>query len=124
MDKEQNCLFILEGRNGLGFYRFLNELSKATTFMHELEVKVPPPAIKQASCEIFSGCVDSEFVWDPSIPQSDGDDSFKNDISISGFLLQVDIERSASVEKSLDYFENTMTNGVDSLSQFLIREFE
>ncbi|CAH9069557.1 unnamed protein product [Cuscuta europaea] len=61
----------------------------------------------------------------------------------SGALLQVDIEHTNSCDKSMelifvedtreqnygldspkDFFQNIMTNGVNSLSLFLIKEFE
>ncbi|CAH9079289.1 unnamed protein product [Cuscuta epithymum] len=60
------------------------------------------------------------------------------ELSISGTLFQIDVERSdfcahtlalsSEIDSSLshikDFFQTTMTQGVDSLSQFLIKEFE
>ncbi|CAH9146243.1 unnamed protein product, partial [Cuscuta epithymum] len=76
------------------------------------------------------------------------DKSYYHESSISGTLLQVDINHTTSYEKPLalntmevysselvpgvesslahikEFFQITMSQGVDSLSQFLIKEFE
>ncbi|CAH9050898.1 unnamed protein product [Cuscuta epithymum] len=114
--------------------------------MLEFEVKLPSSAIDQAPRDLVSN-VESNRAWDLLTPCYEGDSN--NDFSISGLLFQADIENHVLVEKFMvlniaevplcseavlksdssiatikDYFQNTMTNGVDSLSHFLISEFE
>ncbi|CAH9088483.1 unnamed protein product [Cuscuta epithymum] len=98
---------------------------------------------EQISCEEFSGKHSNS---ECDLISMGRNHSHQNDFSISGNLLQVDIDHSASSEKSFnsikdnisepvpeidsslvhikDFFQITMSQGVDSLSQFLIKEFE
>ncbi|CAH9135135.1 unnamed protein product [Cuscuta epithymum] len=108
--------------------------------------KEPMQTIGCATYEILSGNTSAFFDWDP-LSQGRDEDNYHS--SISEAFLQVDIMHCGSAKNSLemiaiedvnnselipvpdpsfaiikDFFETTMTNGVDSLSQFLLKEFK
>ncbi|CAH9068974.1 unnamed protein product [Cuscuta europaea] len=119
-----------------------SRITRAIKLMREFADNQTTDKIKQDSSRASWGVVD--FEWDLYMNR---DDSNQNDFSIYGPLFEVDIEQSAFCEKHLmlksveeqfssqlssnsshanirDCFQTTMTTGVDSLSHFLIKEFE
>ncbi|CAH9083814.1 unnamed protein product [Cuscuta europaea] len=93
--KGGGSLFIPEGRNGLGIKKFLFWISKAINLMRELTTKQQILVIQQ-----FADTVDSKLEIDLFTHWLEGNHFHRNESSISGSLLQVDIELSTSFEKS------------------------
>ncbi|CAH9060940.1 unnamed protein product [Cuscuta epithymum] len=116
----------------MGIKKILSGVIRAKNLMKELQVKEPPFPSHG-----------SEFM--DLIPWLGEDCYNQNDVSISGTLFHVDIALSSSIEKPSnlnsvkdhscsatlpDYtiinelFQATMATGVESLSHFLLKEFE
>ncbi|CAH9108679.1 unnamed protein product [Cuscuta epithymum] len=145
IERGYDSLFIPEGWNGHGINLFLSGLTKAITLMNSIASNI---AIEQDSGEVV---LDTRSMNLDFLP-FDGDypHSWDTELSISGALLQVDIDRFEN--RSLDlvtiedvqnplmiiepeqtsdefvqlknFFHDTLTNGVDSLSHYLLCEFE
>ncbi|CAH9059290.1 unnamed protein product [Cuscuta epithymum] len=130
IEKGGENLFIPEGRNGIGIKLFLSGICRALTLLKKGETK-QPLLLNQVSR------TNTNFEWelvnfDRDLPH--------NELCISGSLLQADVEQSdqslvisledfrripdtdTSFTHIKDFFQITMTQ--DSLSQFLIKEFE
>ncbi|CAH9116025.1 unnamed protein product [Cuscuta epithymum] len=102
---------------------------KSIILLKEVKVKQPPLLLEHSPRE------NTNFEWDLVTLDRDLP---PNELSISGTLFQIDVEKSDLCDQSLvlhseidsslshlkDFFQTIMTQGVDSLSKFLIKEFE
>ncbi|CAH9105077.1 unnamed protein product [Cuscuta epithymum] len=145
IEKGSDSLFIPEGRNGKGFNLFLAGIARAIAMMKEIDAKTL--AIEQTSHKGFSDEMVSNNLELDFFPFNENN-LCEMGTSISGTLLQVDIENFNSFNHSLDlvsidevhggenisesdafinlkeFFQDTLTKGVDSLSHYLVYEFE
>ncbi|CAH9075698.1 unnamed protein product [Cuscuta epithymum] len=139
IEKGRNSLFIPEGRNGRGILHFMAGIAKAINLM-KVKVAAPILNVEQVVGELSHASTNEQNLLTQLWSE---DHSCSTSFSISRTLLQVDIDNSlemtpikdtnsseqtpshdASLENLKDFFQNIMTNGVDSLSQFLLKEFE
>ncbi|CAH9125360.1 unnamed protein product [Cuscuta epithymum] len=146
VEKGGDSLFIPEGRNGHGINFFLKGITRAIMLMNATTSR--KVATEEDSSEVLLITTGSKSDLDLLPFNEDYAHSCETTISISGVLLQADIEHLDSFDQSLgmvsfddvhsikrkhesdefanlkDFFQDALTNGVNSLSQFLLHEFQ
>ncbi|CAH9083001.1 unnamed protein product [Cuscuta europaea] len=104
-------------------------IMKSLILLKEVKVKEPPLLLDHGPAKNTNFEFDL-VALDRDLPPYE--------LSISGTLFQIHVEQSDICDQTLvlssetdsslshikDFFQTTMTQGVDSLSQFLIKEFE